>query len=303
MNLGNHQYIDLNLLVVFEALIKDRSVSRAATRVRLSQSAMSHALQRLRVALDDPLFVREVDGMRPTPRAMALAEALGARIDDLRRILQPPTFAAATSAIHVSVAMDNFAAVDIGTKMVQHLMRVAPYVSTTIRLTDNLDLAEALGRGDIDIAITTVVQPQSSRLLSAGLLQDRWVAVRRLDDPQIEHAFSAETYSSLRHVALFSNRPNDASIDSWLAAHGLVRSIVNYVNVTMLPAITAETDMVVTLPSRTAALMKLMCPVSVYELPSDAPIVQTSMYWHPRLDDHPAHKWIRKVLMLLSEQA
>src|SRR5271170_3883676 len=144
---------DLNLLIVFDAVMQERSVTRAGSRIGLSQPAMSHALTRLRHMLKDDLFVRTPDGMVPTPRAEALAGPLRAALRDMQLALEPESFAPQTATRRFVVAANNYAAVVLVPHLLMHASDAAPGVRLVVRPTGTLNVPEMLDRGELDLAI------------------------------------------------------------------------------------------------------------------------------------------------------
>jgi DNA-binding transcriptional LysR family regulator len=170
----NWRAFDLNLLVVFDAVMQDRSVTRAGRRIGLSQPAMSHALNRLRDFLKDELFVRTPTGMRPTPRAERLAALLRQALRQLQRALQPETFVPATADRRFSLAINNYAAVVVAPSLVTAVSTAAPSVHLDLRPSGTLDIIECLDRGDLDLAIGSLDR-FGERFACTPLLEDEFV--------------------------------------------------------------------------------------------------------------------------------
>src|ERR1700693_4643133 len=144
---------DLNLLIVFDAVMQDRSVTRAGNRIGLSQPAMSHALNRLRYMLKDELFIRTPDGMVPTPRAETLAQPLRNALSEMQLALEPAAFRPARSDRRFALAVNNYAAVVLAAPLVAAASAAAPAVSLDLRPSGTLDLVDRLDRGDLDLTI------------------------------------------------------------------------------------------------------------------------------------------------------
>src|SRR6202011_2892541 len=145
--------IDLNLLVVFDAILREKSVTRAGQRLGLSQPAMSHALTRLRHMLKDELFVRSPSGMMPTPRAEQLATPVRIALDGLQQSLEPDQFEPAKAATTFRIAVDNYAAIILVAPIAALVARTAPGVRLDFRPSGTLDVLEQLDRSELDLAI------------------------------------------------------------------------------------------------------------------------------------------------------
>src|SRR6202158_2708145 len=145
--------IDLNLLVVFDAIMMERSATRAGPRRGLSQPAMSHALTRLRHMLKDELFVRSPNGMMPTPRAEELATPVRIALEGLQQSLEPVQFepSAATRTFHIAV--DNYAAIVLVAPIAARIAKIAPGVTLDFRPSGTLDVLQLLDRSELDLAI------------------------------------------------------------------------------------------------------------------------------------------------------
>src|SRR3982074_3734433 len=146
---------DLNLLIVLDAVMQERSVTRAGGRIGLSQPAVSHALGRVRYMLKDELFVRTPDGMVPTPRAEQLAEPLRRALNDMQLALEPETFVPAEANRQFVIAVNNYAAVILVPGLLMAVAAAAPGIRLDIRPSGGVDVPALLDRGELDIAIGT----------------------------------------------------------------------------------------------------------------------------------------------------
>src|SRR3954451_15501983 len=174
--------IDLNLLVVFDAIMRDRSVTRAGQRLGLSQPAMSHALTRLRHMLKDELFVRSPNGMTPTPRAEDLATPIRIALDGLQQSLEPIQFEPLKATMTFRIAVDNYAAIVLVAPIAAHVASVAPGVRLDFRPSGTLNVLEQLDRSELHLAIGPP-GVQGERFSHRRLLQDQFVVVYRKGHP------------------------------------------------------------------------------------------------------------------------
>src|SRR6195952_2090126 len=174
--------LDLNLLVVFDAIMRDRSVTRAGQRLGLSQPAMSHALTRLRHMLKDELFVRSPNGMAPTPRADELATPIRIALDGLQQSLEPVQFDPAKTAATFRIAVDNYAAIVLVAPIAAHVARVAPGVRLDFRPSGTLDVLEQLDRSELHLVMGPWNVP-GERFVRKRLVQDHFVVVHRKGHP------------------------------------------------------------------------------------------------------------------------
>src|SRR6202011_3561313 len=174
--------IDLNLLVVFDAIMRDRSVTRAGRRLGLSQPAMSHALTRLRYMLTDELFVRSPNGMMPTPRADERATPIRIALDGLQQSLEPVQFEPSKATTTFRIAVDNYAAIVLVAPIAAHIAKIAPGVALDFRPSGTLNVPELLDRSELHLAIAPP-GADGERFSVRRLLQDQFVVVHRKGHP------------------------------------------------------------------------------------------------------------------------
>src|SRR6266404_101465 len=172
MLMMNWGAFDLNLLIVFDAVMQERNVTRAGEKVGLSQPAMSHALNRLRHMLKDELFVRTPDGMVPTPRAELLAQPLRSALSEMQLALEPAVFDPAASDRRFLLALNNYAAVVLAPPLVAAVSAAAPTVRLDLRPSGTLDIIDRLDRGDLDLTVGSMASA-GERFATTRLLEDR----------------------------------------------------------------------------------------------------------------------------------
>lgn len=295
MNLGA---FDLNLLVVFDAVMQERSVTRAGRRIGLSQPAMSHALTRLRHMLKDELFVRTPEGMVPTPRAEALAGPLRNALSEMQAALAPADFDPATSDRRFAVAVNNYAAIVVVPSLVAAVAAVAPGVGLDLRPSGTLNLVEELDRGDLDLALGSFAAP-GDRFLVAALLQDPFVIVMRHGHPAGSGDLLPASLAQLPFIEISSSREDLGFLDQWLAEHGLTRRIALRAPYLSAVPLLARSEMVCILSLRIARELVHDHPLQLRELPVPSPRIETGMLWHRRLDKQSGHRWLRDMVLSL----
>jgi DNA-binding transcriptional LysR family regulator len=288
----NWRSIDLNLLVVFDAVMRERSVTRAGRVIGLSQPAMSHALNRLRHMLGDELFVRTPDGMAPTPRAESLAEPLRNALSEVQLALEPLAFDPQASDRRFAIGLNNFAAVVVAPLLATAACGQAPGVRLDMRPSGNLDIADCLDRRDLDLAIGGQESP-GERFGSELLLEDPFVLVMRRGHPAGRGELTPEALASFRYLEISSSGEDTGFLDRWLATHGLARQVVVRSPYLSARPILAECDLVTVFSRRVAQVFVRNFPLELREPAFDSPMVRTIMVWHRRLDSHPAHRWLR----------
>lgn len=300
MHVMNLASFDLNLLTVFDAVMQERSVTRAGNRIGLSQPAMSHALNRLRYVLKDDLFIRTPDGMIPTPHAEMLAKPLRNALAEMLIALEPAAFDPATSDKRFVLALNNYASVVLAPPLVTMASATAPKVLLDLRPSGTLDIADRLDHGDLDLTLGSSNNP-GERFMSAPLLDDPFVMVMRQDHPAGQNTLSAETLAAFPHLEISSSDNDTSFIDRWFGEHGLVRHRALRAPHLSAARILVQSDLVATLSRRIAQEFIRNHPLRICELPCGSPHVRTVMQWHKRLDHLPAHRWLRDLVVSVTK--
>jgi DNA-binding transcriptional LysR family regulator len=286
---------DLNLLVVFEAVLRERSVTKAGERLGLSQPAMSHALNRLRWLLKDQLFVRTPDGMIPTSRAEQLAQPVRQALLELELALEPAAFLPERADRHFTIAVNNYAAVVLAGPVTARCAALAPNVRLSLRPSGTLDILDLLDRGELDLAITCQ-EPPADRFAAQPLIEDHYVAVVRNGHPVARRKFDLTTFAALSHLTITSGGEDLSFIDAALAAQGKARSIRLGVPYLSAGGVLMQSDMVAVLGYQIAREFRRAYAVELLDLPIRSPSLRSVMLWHRRFQDQPAHRWLRQTV-------
>jgi DNA-binding transcriptional LysR family regulator len=288
--------IDLNLLVVFDALMRDRSVTRAGQRLGLSQPAMSHALTRLRHMLKDELFVRSPNGMTPTPRAQQLSTPIRIALDGLQQSLEPTQFDPAKATATFRIAVDNYAAIVLVAPIAEYVARNAPGVTLDFRPSGTLNIPELLDRSELHLAIGPS-RVQGERFSHRRLLQDQFVVVHRKGHPAAKaQEFSTEKLATLPQLEISSAQFGADFAD---AGPGRSKSVLKpAMRAPFLAAaqILATSDLVSVFPLNVAQNMIRSYPLVFHRLSRPPKPIEAAMTWLRRLDNQPAHAWLRDVI-------
>src|SRR5712672_1909389 len=288
--------IDLNLLVVFDAIMRDRSVTRAGHRLGLSQPAMSHALTRLRHMLKDELFVRSPTGMVPTPRAEELATPIRIALDGLQQSLEPVQFEPSKATTTFRIAVDNYAAIVLVAPIAAHIAKIAPGVTLDFRPSGTLNVLELLDRSELHLAMGPSAV-QGERFSRRRLLQDQFVVVHRKGHPAaMGQEFSTEALAALPQLDISSAQFGTDLVDT-----GRARSKPNPRAAMRAPflsaaQILATSDLVSVVPLNVAKNMIKSHPLVFHQLSRSPKPIEAAMIWLRRLDNQPAHAWLRNVI-------
>lgn len=299
----NVNEFDLNLLVAFDALLRERNVTRAGARIGMSQPSMSNALARLRKEWGDPLFVRTPRGMEPTPFALRLAKPVQQGLAILREGLEQPFgFDPLTSQRHFRLLMSDVAQVIVMPSLVKHLKRVAPRIRVSALPLPREQYANALETDQADLAIGNLPLLQGA-FYQQRLFEDDYVCLIRRDHPLLSSALGLDEYLSAQHVAVI-NSVGDAMVSRELTRRGLSREIVLEIpNFLTVYDIIKNSDLLATAPSIVARSRLPDDSVVVRPLPISIPRANVRQYWHLRYHNDPPHQWLRSELARLHHAA
>ncbi|MCA6123534.1 LysR family transcriptional regulator [Bradyrhizobium sp. WSM 1704] len=293
--------LDLNLLKVFEALMTEGSVTRAASALTMTQPAVSNALARLRDALGDPLFVRSGTGIRPTQRAVTLWDPIGEALERVRGALDEEVFDSRRAQTEFSLSMSDYVAALVMPRLVNQFAEVAP--NARIRTVPNtiIGIADQLEDNRVDCVLSVYVnEAQHPALIRSRSLWtvDYACFMRRGHPLAARKRLSVRSFLNAGHVDVSLAGRTLATYDQFLASRGLSRNVVAIVNhYGAAYEIVRQSDLIGVLPrdlrgqSRHAPLLHAM-PV-----PLEAPPRIVSLFWHQRNDTVPAQRWLRETLV------
>ena len=287
---------DLNLLVTLDVLLAEGSVARAARRLRLSPSAMSRALARLRETTGDPLLVRAGRGLVPTPRAIELRDRVSQLVQAGQAVLRPTeklnlkqlvrTFTLRTSDGFV----ENF-----GPDLIARVGKEAPGVRLCFVQKPDKD-SKPLRDGIIDLETGVVGNTAAPELRVQALFRDRFIGVVRKGHPLSRGEITPSRYAAGRHVYVSRQGRDKGPIDEALSSLGLEREIVTIVGgFPAALALARASDLIASVPERHTG--NLRTGMHSFPLPVPAPEITISLLWHPRLHADPAHRWLRSLVL------
>jgi DNA-binding transcriptional LysR family regulator len=285
---------DLNLLTPLVALLEERQVSRAATRVGLSQPAMSRALQRLRRLLNDPLLVRDPDGFRLSARAEDIYRQLTTVVPLLETLLAPDDFDPRTSTQQVNIAGTDYAVHTYGNAIVQLVRSQSPATPVRFHSWRHDGIDEQIRRGAVDLGLYGGHAPDD--LYADRLVTEEFKCVVPQGHPLINRdSVTLDEYVSFRHIVVDVADGRQPDVDYRLAALGKPRRAAITVPyhaaaLRMLPG----TDLVATLPGRLIHDAVDTARLCVLPAPAEIATMAYRMIWHPAFDADRRHQWLRE---------
>ncbi|MEQ9518646.1 MAG: LysR substrate-binding domain-containing protein [Parvibaculum sp.] len=292
MNLRN---VDLNLLTIFDAIMVERNMTRAAERVGMTQPAISNALSRLRALTGDPLFTRTAKGMTPTPRAETLATPVRQALDLVRAgLTDTASFHPDTSTRNFVVAMGDYCEVVFLPKIVSALSHEAPHIQITALAPAGTTLSKELKDGTVDLVWDTLPIDKTG-FVSESVFDDRLVCIMATDNPLAgEHELTPQRYETAAHIRLDPGHTYVHAFDRYVRQLGIHRQFAIEVSrIIPMGYIAAESQYVATVPYHLAMRFAKTLPIAIKELPLKIPQSPVYQSWSETFRDDPGHKWFR----------
>lgn len=291
---------DFNLLLTLDVLLAEGNVARAAERLRLSPSAMSRALARLRETTGDPLLVRAGRGLVPTPRALALREKVSELVQNVEAALRPaetPDLATLERSFTLRASegfVENF-----GPSLLARVAEAAPGIR--LGFVPKLDRdSSALRDGTVDLETGVLGSGMGPEIRVQALFRDRFIGVVRAGHPLGGAEITPSAFAAGRHIGLSRRGLPHGPVDEALAALGLQRKVVTTVGgFSTAVALARASDLIASVPERHTG--NLRDGMYSFVLPFPAPEITVSLFWHPRLHGDPVHRWLRGVILDVCE--
>ncbi len=311
----NFRTLDLNLLRVFDEVMAERSLTKAAHNLALTQPAVSNAMRRLRDTLGDDLVRRSGQGLEPTPRANALWPAVREALRQLQESLSPSPFEPATSTATFVLAMADATAAELVPGLLAVIERDAPGVNVRVVPLSTRDPRGLLDSESADLAIghfPAVLADLTASAQSGGAVQfvhqrlydGEYVCVMRRDHPLSRGALTLNRFCAARHLLVsFSGRPY-GFVDEALASLGRERRIVLTVNQFFTAGrVVLQSDLLTVLPRHFVRVASVGDELVMRNLPFDMPVVHVDALWHQRVQQNSAHQWLRNAVVASAKLA
>ncbi len=307
--------LDLNLLRVFDEVMAERSLTRAAHNLSLTQPAVSNALRRLRDTLGDELMRRSGQGVEPTPHALALWPSVRQALRQLQAAIVPSTFEPQEATSTFVLAMADATAAELMGGLAIRLQEAAPGVSVRVVPLTTRDPRRLLAEGTADLALgyfPAVLTDLTARAQTGEpvnfahqrLYAGEYVCVMRKGHPLADAPLTLDTYCAARHLLVsFSGRPY-GYVDEALSSMGRQRRIVLTVNQFFTAGrVVVNSDLLTVLPWHFVPTTGMSEQLVVRQLPLEVPPVHVEALWHESQDDNPAHQWLRQQVLEVAQAA
>ncbi|WP_058909753.1 LysR family transcriptional regulator [Entomohabitans teleogrylli] len=294
--------LDLNLLPVFDAIYRHRSVRLAADELAMSTSALSHALSRLRITLNDPLFYREGHRMCPSVYATQLAPSIASSLKLLNQELTPqPEFEASSSTERLQMAITDFTAFCIFPALMHKLQHEAPGLRfELLYLPHSLALTELLA-GEVDLALGFSASDdiRHPELEEITWFADEYVVISNKNRTQL----TLEDYLAARHLVVTPWNEKQGVVDLQLEQMGYTRqTTIKTPSMLSAPFIIAESDLLMAIPRFAAEKLIAAANIKIFALPFDIPPFEVKIYSHKRSGERGATKWLKTILQMLAKE-
>jgi DNA-binding transcriptional LysR family regulator len=300
----NLRDLDLNLLVVFNQLLMDRSVSVAADKLGISQPGVSNALKRLRALLKDELFVRTSKGMEPTPYALHLAEPVAYALNALQTALfKRDAFDPLRSTRTFHLAMTDIGEMYFMPPLMDALAVRAPHIQINTLRPHAGNLREDMESGTVDIALGLLPHLQAG-FFQRRLFRHRYVCLFRQGHPDVSQPITLAQFSQLEHVRVVATHTGHGAVDELLAAAGIERRMrLTVPHFIAVGHILQGSNLIATVPERFAD--RCIAPFGLAKSPHPValPEIAINLFWHARFNRDPANMWLRQLLVELFADA
>ncbi len=292
----NIRAVNLNLLVAFDALFEELSVTRAARRAGVTQPAMSNTLSQLRALFGDALFVRHRTGLTPTARAKDLAEPIRKGLSLLQGALTGPSFEPATSERRFVVASSDYVELVLLPALLRRLSKQAPHVRLQLRPWGLHEAPPELARGEIDLMLG-FYDKLPPHHYEQPLFDDEYVCLVRRRHPTVKNQLTLAQYLELSHVLVTARADSTGSVDRALGALGKKRTIGARVSHFLtVPALVAQTDFVAALDRRVAEVFAAPLGLKLFPPPLKLPKGTIGQVWHDQQHTDPGQRWLRALI-------
>ena len=292
--------VDLNLLVVFNELLTERRVSAVATKLGLTQPAVSNILNRLRKLLGDELFLRTSRGMEPTPYALQLSEPIAYALSTIHGALNERTmFDPANSERRFTLGLSDIGEVSFLARLVERLDAVSPHVSISTLRSRRQDLADAMEAGSVDVAVGTLLQLPAG-FFQRRLFQQRYVCMFRKGHPLDKGGITQQEYCAAQHLVVLPPGSAHAQVSDFIESRGIKRnvrlSVPNYTPVGYILG-SANSNLVATVPESYAIRCVEPFGLTYVEHPFHVPQTSVNLFWHAKFHRESGNIWLRQIVV------
>lgn len=293
MNKANLRSVDLNLLVVLDALMEEKHITNAAKRLNLSQSAMSKSFARIRDTFDDPILIRLPTGYGLTYRAQKLVQPVKQILQEIQQVVEPQKFNPLLAKETFTICSLDYVEMMVGTSFMKRIIEKSPN-SQVLFVPRSIENIEELQTGKVDLLFGAIQDKYKRQSITEPLYQDRLVCVVDRFHPLAEKNITLDDYLSYPHAVIHSGMDN-LFVETILSARQLKRQIVKKSASFVGSVLSLKgTPMILTIPRSTVLPLIEFSDFVMHEMPIDLPTLTVDMIWHKRNEHNVAHKWFRE---------
>lgn len=294
----NLRAIDLNLLTIFDAIMAEGQMSKAAERLHMTQPAASHALKRLRQTFDDELFIRTRQGMKPTARAAEIAEPIREVLEIIQDTLDTDlAFDPTLSDRPFNIAFGRYGELILLPRLLNKVNEYDTAISIHSYLDDQATGVELVKDGDIDFCFD-FVNPEDSRLDSCLFNEQELVVIARRNHPRLSEHITVEQYFSERHVVMSFGSERRGRLQQFMSEQGGTRKILAEVNQYIAaPTVVMQTDGIAIVPRQMAEFFLYKNELTILPFPFDVPPLAIYLIWHKSMNRDKGHQWLKDLIL------
>lgn len=294
---------DLNLLVIFDAIMREGSMTRAAQQLAMTQPAVSNAVARMRLTWGDPLFTKQGRGIVPTPHAQTMWQQARPHLDHLREMVNPEPFNSADARRIFRIGAADLNAGLLWRGLRRHAEQHAPGIGFHAVPNAHVNTEAQLINAEIDLAITGGKGSQNQHLRTEPLLDSHYVCAMRPDHPLATNPMSVAAYAAADHLMVSLTGDATSEVDDRLKAQGLNRTVAMTVNhFSLVAALLMDSHLISTVPYEAVAEHASRGALIVQRPPIDLPPITLAVVWHERSDRDAGHRWLREQIQTVAQQ-
>lgn len=304
-DLINLRSVDLNLLTLFDALLDERQLSRAASKLGMSQSAASNALSRLRLTFKDELFIRTREGMEPTPKAQQLALPIREGLNAIRSALTDEAqFNPATSQRTFRLLLNDFIEPILLPKLLKVIQESGDQLSLESFNGQHQDNLDRLRKGQIDFYFD-LKPPEDSQLTCEKVYEETLSVIASHNHPRLQHSITIDDYLEERHIVYTRHDGQKTSLDLALEAHQPIarKVLIQASHLSVVPELVQQSDALATMPTQTAQRVCSSYDLQRFDFPLGIGALPLFMIWHKALDSDSAHQWFKQQILNVTLQS
>jgi len=294
----NLRSVDLNLLTIFDAIIAEMQMSKAAKRLHMTQPAVSHALTRLRATFDDELFIRTRNGMKPTPRAEELSGPIREVLSLIQEALDPEqAFDPSRSNREFKIAFGRYGELSLLPALLNKVNQAETFINLQSYADEHGEGITLLKDGEIDFCFDFQL-PEDARLDACLCGQEEMVVIARKNHPRLSELLSRQQYFDEKHIIVAIGDDKREFFQNLMREQGGERKLMAEVHqYTAIPTLVMQTEGIATVPRKMADFFLYQHQLNIFPLPLALPLMPFYLIWHKAMNRDKGHQWLKKLIL------